>query len=309
MKFSWNLANRALSTLHERGTVLSIGAFDGVHQGHQAILHFVRERAQAQTRNSLLLSFSPLPRAYFGQPGAFEICNFRQKFDQFAALGIDHWLQHRFDAKLAAMSPEQFVKRVLVDGLAAREVHVGEDFRFGAKRAGDIHTLRALGQDYGFAVQAFSEVQMDGQRVSASGIRRCIAATDFAAAARLLARPYRYQARVQHGQKLGRTLGFPTANLPWPEANPLRGIFAVRVCGEGLNRAAAVASLGTRPVVHGKGLLLEVHLFDFAGDLYGRRLEIEFVEKLREEKNFNSLEALVAQIEADARAARQILAA
>lgn len=308
MKFSRNLDSRALARLHGQGTVLSIGAFDGVHLGHEAILRRVVERAVRQQQNSLLLSFSPLPREYFGQPGAFAISSFRQKYRLFAALGLQHWLQLRFDALLAAMSPEEFVQRVLVDKLAAREVHVGEDFRFGAKRSGDIDVLRALGQKFGFKVVAFSQVQSAGERVSASRIRSRLADADFASSQQLLGRAYAFQARVQHGQKLGRTLGFPTANLPWPCANPLRGIFAVRVFGAGLKGAPAVASLGTRPAVQGKELLLEVHLFDFSGDLYGQRLEVEFVQKLRDEENFNSLDALVQQIEADARAARLILA-
>lgn len=309
MKFSWNLASRALASTHRQGTVLTIGAFDGVHLGHQAILQSVIERAQMQGQSSMLLSFSPLPRAYFGQPGAFAICNFRQKYQFFAALGLQHWLQLRFDAALAAMSPEEFVRRVLVEKLAVREVHVGEDFRFGAKRAGDIDVLRALGRQIGFGVSAFPQVQRLSERVSASRIRSRLAEADFVATEQLLGRAYTYQGRVQHGQKLGRTLGFPTANLAWPLANPLRGIFAVRVGGAGLKRAPAVASLGTRPAVQGKELLLEVHLFDFAGDLYGQRLEVEFVKKLRDEENFSSLDALVAQIEADAQAARLILAA
>ena len=309
MRLSRDILGGRLPGLQAEGSVLSIGAFDGLHLGHQAILQRVVERAKAQGRSSAVLSFAPLPREYFGQPGAFALTSFRQKFALFHEQQLEHWLQLRFNAALATLQPEEFVKAVLVDRLNAREVHVGEDFRFGAKRAGDFSVLQALGKKFDFTVHAFDEVQCAGARVSASKIRAHLAQADFASASRLLGRGYSYQARVQHGQKLGRTLGFPTANLPWPEANPLRGIFAVRVNGAGVCAHPAVASLGTRPAVNGEGLLLEVHLFDFSADLYGKRLEVQFVQKLRDEANFSSLDALVQQIEADARAARVILAA
>ena len=309
MKLYRNYSGGARPALNPNGSVLTIGAFDGVHRGHQGILQRVVDRARAQDRSSALLSFSPLPREFFGQPGVFALSNFRQKFALFSGLDLDIWLQLRFNAALAALQPEEFVKAVLVERLHVREVHVGEDFRFGAKRAGDINVLRELGRKFGFDVYAFDEVLCASQRVSASRIRSHISQTDFTTATQLLGRAYRYQARVQHGQKLGRTLGYPTANLPWPQCNPLRGIFAVRVYGAGLIAHPAVASLGTRPAVQGKELLLEVHLFDFSGDLYGKRIEVQFEQKLRDEENFSSLEALVQQIEADARAARQILAA
>ncbi len=289
-------------------SVLSIGAFDGLHLGHQAMLSAVVKRAAELGVASALVSFEPLPRSYFKQPGLLRILSVHKKLGLLQASGIDHLLMLRFNQALATMSPEAFIERVLVQRLRAVEVWIGADFRFGAKRAGSIDTLRTHGARFGFSVREFAEVQSAGERVSATAVRAALLEGDFIGVQRRLGRPFRYRARVQTGKQLGRTLGFPTANLPWPNDNPLRGIFTVRVSGAKLHRHPAVASLGTRPVVNGVEPLLEVHLLDFAGDLYGQVLTIEFIAKQREECNFPDLAALVEQIKLDELQARQILA-
>ena len=291
-----------------KASVLTIGAFDGLHLGHQAMLSAVVARAGELGIASAVVSFEPLPRSYFKQAGLLRILSVHKKLGLLQASGVDHLLMLRFNQALAAMTPEAFVERVLVQRLRALEVWIGADFRFGAKRAGSIETLRALGARFGFRVHEFAEVQSAGERISASAVRAALLDGDFIAAQRQLGRPFRYRARVQAGQQLGRTLGFPTANLPWPKDNPLRGIFAVRVSSAQLDRHPAVASLGTRPVVNGVEPLLEVHLLDFSGDLYGQALTVEFIAKQRDEWNFPDLAALVEQIKLDEFQARQILA-
>jgi riboflavin kinase / FMN adenylyltransferase len=290
-------------------SVVSIGAFDGLHLGHQAILRALVVRAKLLGVASALVSFEPLPRSYFKQPGLLRILSVRKKIELLNASGIDYLVSLRFNEGLANMRPNDFIARVLANRLHASEVYVGADFRFGAQRAGSIATLRSAGEEFGFSVHTFADVCSDGIRVSASAVRTALLAGDFATAERLLGRPFCYRARVQTGQQLGRTLGFPTANLSWPADNPMRGIFSVRVsCAtRGLDRHPAVASLGTRPVVNGVEPLLEVHLFDFTGNLYGQALTIEFVAKQRDEWHFPNLDALVVQIKLDEIMARQIL--
>ena len=305
MKLSRDLLGPALCSK----SVVTIGAFDGLHLGHQAMLSSVVTRAVELGVASAVVSFEPLPRSYFKQPGLLRILSVHKKLALLQASGIDHLLMLRFNQALAAMTPEAFVEHVLVRRLQAVEVWIGADFRFGAKRAGSIDTLRGLGARFGFSVFEFAQVQVAGERVSASAVRAALLDGDFIGVQRRLGRPYRYRARVQSGQQLGRTLGFPTANLPWPNDNPLRGIFAVRVSSAYLHQHPAVASLGTRPVVGGVEPLLEVHLLDFSGDLYGQALTIEFIAKQREEWNFPDLAALVTQIKLDELQARQILAA
>ena len=303
-----------------RASVVTIGAFDGLHLGHQAMLSSVVARAGeldvasaalAARSNiiSAVVSFEPLPRSYFKQPGFLRILSVREKLKLLQGSGIEHLLLLRFNQALAKMSPQDFVERVLVQRLQALEVWIGADFRFGAKRAGSIDTLRTLGARFGFRVQTFAEVQSAGERISASAVRTALLDGDFVGVQRRLGRPFRVSARVQSGRQLGRTLGFPTANLPWPNDNPLRGIFTVRVSSANLHRHPAVASLGTRPVVNGVEPLLEVHLLDFSGDLYGQVLTVEFIAKQRDEWNFSGLPALVEQIKLDELQARQILAA
>lgn len=292
------------------GSVVAVGAFDGLHRGHQALLAEVCVRAAALGAVPTVVSFEPLPRAYFAKAPLPRISSTREKLAGFAAAGIEQALLLRFNAALTAMAAEDFVRRVLVERLAAREVWVGADFRYGHGRAGDVALLGRMGAELGFAARTMPAVQLEGERVSASRIRTLLGAGDFAAAAPLLGRPFVIEGKVEYGNQLGRTLGFPTANMPLRQrVSPVQGIFAVRVgLGEGECSWPGVASLGVRPTVNQVGApLLETHLFDFEGDLYGQRMAVEFVAKLRDEQKFSDLDALKAQMDHDARSARAIL--
>jgi len=295
-----------------RGAAVAIGNFDGVHLGHQALVRAARERAQATGAALAVLTFEPHPREYL-DPGAAppRLMRVGEKCAALAAAGVERLVVLRFDSRLQHLSPESFIDTVLRDGLGARHVVVGEGFRFGCRRAGTIESLRAAGTAAGFEVVVVPSVTLDGQRVSSTRVRTALAAGDLDGAARLLGRPYTLTGRVIAGERLGRQLGYATANLRLHRRiAPLGGVFAVDVRGiDGRGAAAAVASLGTRPTVGGGETLLEVHVFDFDGDLYGRRLAVDFVAKLREEEKFASLDALVAQMHADAARAREILAA
>ena len=305
--------------------MLAVGAFDGLHRGHAALLERVRERAAASGQLPMAISFEPLPRAFFARVPVPRLGSVRDKLEGMDAAGIAQLLLLRFNAALAAMSAEDFVREVLVQRAGAREVWVGADFRFGHARRGDVALLERMGGEFGFATQVFDTQHDAGDRVSSSAIRAALAAGAFADAARLLGRPFAIGGRVVRGQQLGRTLGYPTANIRLGRrVSPVQGIFAVRVHGVGApalpgGRSSAsyardtgaslpgVASLGLRPTVGGREPLLEAHLFDFDGDLYGCRLAVEFVAKLRDEEKFASLDALTAQMHRDAAAARAIL--
>lgn len=296
-------------SLAPRGSVICIGAFDGMHLGHRAVLARVCERARELNLDSVVASFEPLPREFFarGRPMP-RLSSAREKIEQFRAAGIDLALLLRFNAALAAMSAQDFVERVLVKRLNAREVWVGEGFRFGHARGGDVELLQRLGREHGFSAQALEPVVVEGERISSSAIREALAGGSFELAARWLGRPFAIGGHVVRGQQLGRKLGYPTANLRLgSRTSPVEGIFAVRVHGVGDAPHPGVASLGVRPTVNGKEPLLEAHLFDFAGDLYGRRIQVEFVEKLRDEEKFADLDAMVKQIDRDAEQARAIL--
>ena len=294
------------------GSVVCIGAFDGLHLGHRALVRHAVERARALDVEAVALSFEPLPREFFaaGTPPP-RLSLPRARIEGLRALGVDRIGLLRFDAALAAMSPEAFIAAVLLRRLAAREVWVGPGFRFGRARSGDIDALREHGARHGFAAGEIAPLHLDGERVSSTRIRRALVEGEFGLAARLLGKPYAISGRVVRGQQLGRTLGYPTANLRFGGKVPaLRGIYATRV--HGLDGAPdggwpAVSSFGTRPTVGGAEPLLEAHLFDFAGDLYGRRLEVEFVARLRDEEKFPDLPTLVAQMHLDAGQARRIL--
>jgi riboflavin kinase/FMN adenylyltransferase len=221
---------------------------------------------------------------------------------------VDRVVVLRFDAKMRGMGADEFVDRLLVDGLGARHIVVGHDFHFARRREGTVETLRAAGVRHAFTVEEVGQFLLDGERVSSSLVREALNRGDLDRATRLLGRPYRMAGRVRMGKKLGRTLGFPTANLALHrKVVPLWGIFAVRVSGAGLVDHPAVVSLGTRPTVNGTDPLLEVHLFDYDGSLYGRYLDVDFVARLRDEQKFPSLDALVTQMHRDAAAARALL--
>jgi riboflavin kinase/FMN adenylyltransferase len=290
------------------GSVACIGAFDGLHLGHQALVRQTVDRARALGVPAVALTFEPLPREFFATaapPPRLTLA--RTKIDGLRGLGIDLVGLLRFDARMAATTAGDFIQRMLVERLDVREVRVGPGFRFGKGRAGDIETLRAAGARAGFRAVEIEPVLLDGERVSSTRIRAALAEGDFVTAARLLGRPYAIDGRVVRGARLGRSLGYPTANLRFAKVPPLSGIFATRVHGVGATPHAAVSSFGTRPTVDGVEPLLEAHLFDFDGDLYGRRIEVEFVEKLRDEVKFPDLPALVAQMHDDAARARRVL--
>jgi riboflavin kinase/FMN adenylyltransferase len=296
-------------TLAPRGSVVCIGAFDGVHLGHRHVLGQVTRRAASLDLTPIAVTFEPIPREFFARgQGVPRLTSAGEKISRLVGTGIERVLSLRFDATLAAMSAEDFVAEVLVGRLTAREVWVGRDFRFGRRRAGDIALLQTLGERYGFTASEVAPFDLDGERVSSSAIRAFLAAGRFDDAARLLGRRFSIGGHVVHGQQLGRKLGYPTANLRLGRRTaPVGGIFAVRVHGIDAAPLAGVASLGVRPTVNGKEPLLEAHVFDFDGDLYGRRIEVEFVEKLRDEEKFADLAAMVRQIDDDAARARHIL--
>lgn len=297
--------------LAAQGSVVCIGAFDGVHRGHRYVLDHVCRRAAASDLIPATISFEPVPREFFARGALPRLSSAREKIEQLFAAGMCRVLLLRFDAALAAMSAEDFVTRVLVARLQAREVLVGQEFRFGHARRGDVDMLQRLGHVHGFVVKELAPFAADdGTRVSSSAIRSLLAASQFDAAAHLLGRRFCIGGKVVHGLQLGRRLGYPTANIRLGRRlAPLQGIFAVRVHGAGLVGHAGVASLGVRPTVAGTEPLLEAHLFDFDGDLYGQRIDVEFIEKLRDEEKFPDLDSLVRQIDADAAAARRILGA
>jgi riboflavin kinase/FMN adenylyltransferase len=290
-----------------QGSVACIGAFDGLHLGHQALLGHAVARAHALGVTPVALSFEPLPREVFTRPVPPRLMLPRQKLAALYEAGIELVGLLRFDAAFAAMTAEAFVRQVLVERLGVREVWVGPGFRFGQQRGGNLTTLERLGDTLGFRAGEIEPVFVGGERISSTRLRELLEDGDFKAAAALLGRPYTIAGRVVRGAQLGRKLGFPTANLRFPKVPPLSGIFAARVHGVGDAPMPAVASFGTRPTVDGHEPLLEAHLFNFDGDLYGRCIEVEFVARLRDEERFDDLAALTTQMTLDAAQARAIL--
>lgn len=291
-----------------RGSVVCIGAFDGLHGGHRALVRHTVSRARTLGVDAVVLTFEPLPREFFARenpPPRLTLA--RAKVEGLRELGADAVGLLRFDAAMAAMSAEDFVHRMLVGRLSAREVWIGPEFRFGHRRGGDLGLLQAMGAELGFAANEIEAVQAQGERISSTRIREALKQGDFADAARLLGRPYAIGGRVVRGQQLGRTLGFPTANLRFPKTPALSGIYATWVHGVTGHPWPSVSSFGTRPTVDGVEPLLEAHLFDFVGDLYGRHIEVEFVAKLRDELKFPDLPSLTEQMHRDAEQARVLL--
>jgi riboflavin kinase/FMN adenylyltransferase len=262
--------------------------------------------ARAGGLPATVLTFEPHPREFFAPASApARLTTLREKIELLGEAGVAQIMVCRFDAALAALGADDFIERVLMRGLRARHIIVGDDFRFGKGRTGDFALLQAAGVEHGFAVEAMGSVTVDGERVSSSGVREALAAGDMAHAARLLGRPYIIDGQVTRGQQLGRQWGFPTANLRIKHNPlPMTGVFAVEVGGLGPQPLPGVANLGIRPTVGGTRPLLEVHLFDFDRDIYGAHIAVRFVHKLRDERRFPDFDALKAQIAADAAAAR-----
>lgn len=290
---------------------LTIGNFDGVHRGHQAMLERTVARACEQRLESCVLTFEPHAREFFTPATApARLTRLRDKLELMAAAGVGRVHVARFDAKLASLTAERFVDLYIAHGLRAAWLLVGRDFRFGARRDGDFTLLGELAARHGFELEAMPEVALQGERVSSSAVRAALAAGDLAGAERLLGRPYVMSGRIAHGEKLGRELGFPTANVMLPERAPLAGIFVVECLLEGETTwRPGVASVGRRPTVNPTAApLLEVHLLDFAADLYRRHLQVKFLRKLRDEQKYDDVPALRAAIAGDAAKARTYFA-
>lgn len=295
----------------QSGCVGTIGIFDGVHLGHQRILDRVHAEAARRSLPSLVFSFEPTPQEVMNprQPPARLMC-LREKVLVLQESGVGHLYCPPFERVLQGLAPEAFIEQLLVRTLGVRHLVVGDDFRFGQGRAGTFAHLEAGGRRHGFGVEQVGSVTAGGLRVSSTAIRTALAIGDLVTARQLLGRPYRMVGRVSRGRQLGRELGFPTANMRLQRrVSPVNGIFAVRVHGIGRGVRDAVASVGTRPTVDGVEPLLEVHVFDFDGDLYGRQISVDFVARLRNEARFDNLEALRLQMERDAAGARRALAA
>ncbi|MFT0137804.1 bifunctional riboflavin kinase/FAD synthetase [Alcanivoracaceae bacterium MT1] len=284
-----------------RGCVATIGNFDGVHRGHQRILDKVVAEARARGALATVMLFEPQPQEFFlGDQAPARLMNLRDKLITLARYGVDQVLCVRFNDAFRNLEAEQFVRDILVDGLAVEYLVVGDDFRFGRGRVGDFAYLEQAGERFGFEVCDTATCQMTGERVSSTRVRSALAAGDFALVEQLLGRPYDISGRVRHGDKIGRTLQLPTVNLALKrQVPPVQGIYAVTVDGAGLEDQPGAANVGTRPTVNGVENRLEVHLLDFQGDLYGAHLTVHFHHFVRPEEKFASLDELKAAIQRD----------
>lgn len=302
---------RGLYNIREshRGAVVTIGSFDGLHRGHRMLIETARAEAARRSCPAMMVSFEPLPREFLqaGDPPA-RLTNFRERWRVLQGSGLDALLLLHFDERLRNLGGPEFL-RWLTGPLAVAGVVVGHDFRFGRAGEASAEYLARAGRESGFSVEVIDPVLEGGERVSSSAVRAALAARQLERAERLLERRYSLRGRVVRGDQLGRTLGFPTANIRLHRRrSPLAGIYAAHVHGIGSAPRGAVVSLGTRPTVGGREPLLEAHVFDWSGDLYGRELEVEFLAYLREEQRFDNLEAMQAQMRNDAERARGCLA-
>lgn len=294
-----------------RGSVVTLGTFDGVHLGHQAILRQVNTKARALNLPSVVVIFEPQPHEFFsGERAPARLMRFREKLLALFAAGVDRVLCLHFNRQLSRLSAREFVETTLIEGLGVQHLVIGDDFHFGSDRCGDYAFLQQMGTEFGFDVTDTHTFEVDGARVSSTRIRAVLDKGDFTEAARLLGRPYRISGYVQQGQKLGRQLGAPTANVNLRRyRSPLAGVFAVRVAIPDGSEYNGVANIGVRPTVNGlEKPILEVNLFDFSGELYGQLIEVEFKKKLRAEQRFESVDALKAQIQRDMAQARACFA-
>ncbi len=288
-----------------RHCVLTIGNFDGVHQGHQALLRLLAQKSKQYSIPSCLMSFDPLPHEFFCKNDpAPRLTSARERYTSIveldASLRPDMLLILPFNAALAQLSAEEFVSQVLVDALAVKVVVIGDDFRFGKGRMGDFDYLRTAGEQHGFEVLSLPTHSVDNVRVSSTGVRQALMEDRLADAAHMLGRPYRICGRVAHGDKRGRTIGFPTANIRLRRpAIPVSGVYTVTLCSTELGKVAGIANIGKRPTVDGVRDQLEVHLFDFAKDIYGMNVCVSFHHKIRDEKKYDTIELLKQQIEID----------
>ncbi|MDE9519022.1 bifunctional riboflavin kinase/FAD synthetase [Xenorhabdus bovienii] len=291
------------------GCVLTIGNFDGVHRGHQALLKHLKQEGLRSGLPTIVMIFEPQPLEVFAADKApARLTRLRDKIRYLSQYGVDYLLCVKFDRNFAANSPEAFVSRLLVEKLGVKFLAIGDDFRFGKNRLGDFHYLQQAGKQYGFDVASTDSFCDSGLRISSTAIRQALQDDDLALAETLLGHPYSISGRVVHGNRLGRTIGFPTANLPLKRpVAPVKGVYAVEVYGLGDKPLPGVANIGNRPTVAGLGQQLEVHLIDTQMDLYGRHIDVVLRKKLRDEQRFASLDALKQQIANDVVAARDYL--
>ncbi|OPX56322.1 riboflavin kinase / FMN adenylyltransferase [Oceanospirillum multiglobuliferum] len=303
---------RGLHNLRKKhqGCVVTIGNFDGVHLGHQAVLQQVKAKAEELNLPSVVVIFEPQPREFFaGSQAPARITRFRDKVERLKAQGVDRVLCLSFNRRLASLSAQAFIEQVLLAGLGVRYLVVGDDFRFGCDRSGNFALLKQAGAAQGFEVANTHTFEVAAERVSSTRIRQVLADANFVLAQNLLGLPYQISGRVIHGQKLGRQLGVPTANLSLQNKQPaLQGVYAVLMATQDQVLRQGVANIGNRPTVSGVRPALEVNLFDFNGDLYGQRVQVIFCSKLRDEVRFANVEALREQIQRDQLAARAYFA-
>jgi riboflavin kinase/FMN adenylyltransferase len=299
---------RRLDSNNAHDCVVTIGGFDGIHLGHRALIERMRAHGRRLKLPSMLVSFEPLPReVLFPDDPPERLTNFRERWRLLSDTGLERLCLLTFSQRLRRIPGEQFMR--WLQAARARVVVIGHDFRFGAGGEANAQWCARQSASFGFEVDVVEAIALDGMRVSSRRVREALRFGDFMEARRLLGRPYRMRGRVRHGNRLGRTLGFPTANLAVKRRRvAMTGVFAVRVHGEGLNAWPGIANLGTRPVIDGTHMLLEAHLFDYTGDLYGREVEVEFVSRLRDELKFASLDDMVQQMHRDAEQARRQLA-
>ena len=298
---------RGIPARADKPIALTIGNFDGVHPGHRAMIARLAESARPRGLPVSVMMFEPQPQEFFAPDQApARLTSLREKLEILRDCGVDRTYVFRFDFAFAQLTADQFISRILRDGLAVRRLLVGDDFRFGARRAGDMGLLKMVAPQLGFEVDAMPSVVVAGLRVSSTAIRACLESGDLDGAQQLLGRRYAIAGRVVRGDQLGTRLGYPTANIQLKRLRaPLSGIFVVEATGLGAEPMPGVASLGVRPTVKERGRpTLEVHLFDFEGRIYGRRIGVRFLEKLRDEQKFSDIDALVAQMDLDAVAAK-----
>lgn len=294
-----------------RGSVVTIGAFDGLHLGHQRLLkHVISESARAKLP-SVVMSFEPTPKEFFSadQPPA-RLMRFREKYVALEKAGVDIFYCPRFDSRMKNIDSATFIRQLLVHTLNMSHLVIGDDFHFARNREGNLELLQKVGKTLEFSIEQVSSVVVDGERVSSTAIREALRKGEMLRATKLLGHSYRMSGRVTRGRRLGRELGYPTANVNLlRRQSAVMGIFAVNVHGLDAGPLGGVASVGTRPTFDGVKPLLEVHIFDFDRDIYGRRIQVEFVERLRSEEKFDSADALIKQMHDDAARAREVLTA
>jgi riboflavin kinase/FMN adenylyltransferase len=292
------------------GSVATIGSFDGLHLGHQKLLQHVLDEAKSRNVPSIVMSFEPTPKEFFAQasPPA-RLMRFREKFEALAEFGVDIFYCPRFDEAMKNIAADTFIRQILVHAMNISYLVIGDDFRFAQDRAGHLETLQQAGQALNFSVAEMSSVISGDERVSSTAIRDALWQGDLECAGRLLGRHYRMSGKVIEGKRLGRKLGYPTANVNLNRRqSAVMGIFAVRVSGVDWGPLAAVASVGTRPTFDGTKPLLEVHIFDFDEDIYGEYINVDFIARLRSEEKFDDVSELIEQMNRDSDQARKILA-